>query len=299
MKNDIKNHADKRFKALVTLAAYEGKQPEECVSDTRLAEFIDQRLGSEEREEILAHLNLCQACFSRCMHASSLSSPEKKRGDLIRNAYKLFAGVATAATIIFCVLISGLFPPTISTRIDNAYHVLLKSNDKNSLTIPELPWEIKNKSYSFAAVKRKETLNQAFAGGLYSGKIMFDKSVERIMPDFLVDRATGAAINWEDTPYETYYQLGRWCFFIKVLPADLAGVKEGFAKEQGKIVTGFITRLEKVNETGLSSGNTELALNRLRGIKMFLDLKTTVITEKKSMKRLKGEVAIIGQLLAP
>ncbi len=289
--NDIKNE---RLEALITLASSEEKTVGECLSDETVAAFLDQKLTPEKRTEVIEHIGSCPVCLSQCTGVIS-SLNEQKKETLNRKILAPVVGFAVAAVLVLFLYMpeTGKTDGFVNNFYKEAGFSESANNQNYNFTPVALPWEGKNKQYSFASGLNLGDSEKAFCQGLYDGRKVITKTAnqEQInLPVFLNEDK-----NWQNTTYSVYYDLGKWCYLIKTIFKKNIAVTNNFTSQQEDYLATVISEIEN-SDYYKKNKEKELAMVRIKRVKTLFG--GEINSSPRKWKRIGSETDIIIQLLS-
>jgi len=242
---------DDRTRVRLALALTESEIKSECPSAEKLAELIDRRVDTTEKELLFRHLDTCSLCYRQWLEISSRNATET-HGRNLRKTRWTACGLATAvaACLVLVLWSAVLRQPQMSVLISSAYltavenRVTLKSLPPDR--IPVLPHETEiRRSLSR---EEKPPAAQAFTAGFNLGK---KELFTGISPD------RNAAADWTDTRWEPCFYLGRWCILLQTVCRSDREIPLSFWQQQNRI----LNRMDRLfSENYSATGMFELEL---------------------------------------
>jgi hypothetical protein len=250
---------EQRVKVLLALAAQEPFTTGNCPGDEQLAAFIDNRLGPEEREAMLHHLDACSQCYRIWLELRSETTTvaqetgrgkvvplqpaaEQRKAPAARKQY-LAAGMITALAACLLLFLWGppLRSPGLAELVDKSYRYSLdggffKTNAKGLRDL-SLPWEKPSVRYGFGGAAPVSEASRAFGAGLWDGKeILARGEPSKPLPSFLSPspplEGKPEKGSWMNGPQAPYYLLGRWCILLQAICRSESTVSPAFCSWQ-------------------------------------------------------------------
>jgi hypothetical protein len=275
-------------------------------SPDMLYDFFWERLDNAESDIVENHLDFCSVCHKELSHIRAVESELERsafpndekiawnrslpllsnmavhatglRQWIAVNPWRAVQAAGLVAVSVLFILWMGL--PGASERLDKminqSYHADYFQQIRLSKTRYDLPWETPAIGYGFASGAESTDASRAFGAGLWSGRQTIQKTETTTpIPDFLTPVRQKDAPNtkvWSNTPWNLYYQMGRWCFLIYAVSHVDHLAPPAFWEDQKKIV-GQLKEVyaEAAQKGGESGGVVEASLNELAS--EFVELK--------------------------
>lgn len=274
---------DERTMALLGAATGRGaaSPTETCLAEEAMAAYIDNRLGSAEREKVLAHLVRCPRCYREWLEAATfLSAPAAEhespvilhslpRGRNLTGFLSSWRLVLPAAAVVVVTAVIVFWPPTpdLAERIDSSYAGARASAPSEVAEIARalrLPWEQETLSFSGSAALPAQ---RAFGAGLWAGRAaLLGNAAFSAIPRDLAPPGQGS---WQDSAWADFYQLGRWVLVLRTLastaePAaqDWLSYREALSELRARLA--HRTGDEMAKRAVLSLDSIEPVLTRLQ-----------------------------------
>ncbi len=293
-------HQDDRKNVLLALAVQEEKTADPCPSDEQLAAFIDGRLNTDERENILKHLNACPSCYRQWLDISSILEEEQDAEPLSRIHIWERAASGLAFAMAAClVLFFNFYIPPVENLLTESYQTAFTQEMTfkydNMDKALSFPWEKTDQAYGFSPSDRSDPACRAFGAGLWSGRQELPKGKKATpMPRFLSlkwkDETGTKGDNWTETQWSPYFSMGRWCFLLRVVCMSDTDILPGFWDQQNLILKEIQKHFEKNGE------DARVVSQRLGNIKSVLNRNSP---GKKQRRIIVSELDMVIEHLSP
>lgn len=307
-----------RWGVLLALAAQRRAPPPTVhPSAEDLAAFSEGRLGSQDRERILAHLDACPDCYCEWLAVGDVllhpdRQPVSQRGrrwlaNLLRPGWNAFAwsgiGVALAACLALFSLGWPWRPETgLSGLVERAYDTastMPASRIQEVAAALELPWEGPALVYGFSTTAKEEAA-RAFAAGLWAGRAVLssgNRQPPARLPALLSPAQTdpAKARAWADTAWADYALLGRWIVLLQT--TCRANVDNpAFWVEQRSVADAVRKQFERHRE---ATDSTPPVLGVLQHLHAALHAPALAARHDRLCQRVEYETARLLALLTP
>ena len=291
--NKPENAIDNKTAAMIAIATEDNASNSVCISDERMAAFIDQRLDDAERSAVIQHLNVCNDCLHRCTGVTAAVSV--KQPSLLSKKWPV---LATACILLICLCIPVMKMMETQSYIENAYTSVsgaISENNTTAASQARLPWENQESSYGFNAGMRLTDPGKAFLSGMYSGKNrLYPNSIT--LPDFLESEKEKIDSSWAKTPWIINYKLGKWCYLMKVITEKQLEMDNTFSGKQAGYLSDVIREME--NQPVVSEkAKLKLALTRMKQLQHYFETASKNAGIKK-WGRLERETDILIHLMS-
>ncbi|KPA13570.1 hypothetical protein MHK_006235 [Candidatus Magnetomorum sp. HK-1] len=284
----------------LALCHFEDKQQEECLSDEILAALVGKRLSAEKYESALKHVDQCESCYIKWLEITSIcQEEEKKHKKYIKYSKQI---IPTFMALAASILLVFYFAIQQEDLIEQSYNMALTNNTlfkelNKQKEIADLPWEnsINNEfqpsMLAFGHFQLTTLQELSFGSGLWEGrKKVFDSERKKSCPDFLSPHSiTDLDIkDWKTSPWSFYYELGKWCFLMKVLCKTYADIPSSLWHKQMIIIDYLKETLP--NDKYISN------LDRTLINEIFQEIKQELIKLEKTPGNMKNRHLVFKQL---
>jgi len=223
-----------RSLALLSIAARQRDSADSaCPPDDRLAAFIEGRLNGEPRQEMLAHLNRCPACYRHWLEAADFviaAAPPVRPGGhgVLAGGWQdirkwlgseWIALPLAAAAVALALWVMPLIPKSIETALDDDYVAVLAENPGRFAAVVAampVPWG-SGEILSFSDAPSQAPPARAFAAGLWEGQKTLAGRAAEPLPGELAALGKEA---WDRSQWSAYHALGRWSALAWTLSQD-------------------------------------------------------------------------------
>jgi hypothetical protein len=244
----------------------------ECLSDEQLVAFINRELGRKQRQQVLAHLNSCQACYHLWLETASYSqsfepvkpsdwlTPFYARLLTIRqyllDSWKLAVPVAVVTMLAMAMLWRPLMVATIGEQIDAGYAQLRNSSLPKDFHFPG------GGALGFSPFS-VSTEALAFKAGIWTGEATLREETIRL-PNSL--NPPSGVSSWSSSQWADEYELGRWVALLWVNVTQEVERSPTFWQQQSAVAEILRNRFAQRSSTEI----VEEAMTTLKTIQPWL-----------------------------
>jgi hypothetical protein len=288
---------DDKMKVLLALGATEPPPAGACPSDEKLAAFVDNRLGPEERNSVFKHLDACSSCYRQWLDISAIREEESGKSVPVVQARKKkiywssgFA-VAAAACLVLILWRTALRSPEMADMLAKSYKTALRNEMSLKHVepgrIPRLPWEVERTRGEHS--KPDSSASRAFTEGFTSGRDELAEDKDTISMD---------SEKWDKTKWAPCFFLGRWCVLLQSVCQSGLEMPSSFWEQQSEVSVQIEEMFNKWNDTE-ETYETKLVKKALKRIKPILKGKPSGVQDSGSIcRRLEPELEAIKASLS-
>ncbi len=269
-----------RTLALLGVAATKKPQDKPCPPENIMSAFIENRVNSETRALMLAHLNRCEDCYFTWEQLGTfvvqqdeqvLEQHNGKKAGFFQHFESWCTSWGSWQTIIPALALASLaialviqLPDTPDQDIYSAPSMAAVTLDADALanSINQLPVPWKSQTFGFTK-SNYSTSAKAIGAGIWSARKTLLNSKDPLPAELVSE----PAINWQDSEWRDYYAFGKWTLSTWILArADHVEQPQWVLLNQSlrTLETGF----EKRQDSELEA---KIALQTLSKLKVSLD----------------------------
>ncbi|MEE4358196.1 MAG: hypothetical protein V2I97_17125 [Desulfococcaceae bacterium] len=287
-------------------------------SPEMLYDYVLGWSDEKDTERVMDHIAFCGICAKEVMQIRAVENDadgEKTVSEKIFSWKKIWKKTrerlqsyrftplqlipAAAVGMAACLLV-WLWGDRPVSRLDKmisrSYHLefLQAVPDGNIL----LPWEKADTAYGFTSPHSLSEASGAFGAGLWTGRQILGKSELSEMPEFLTPgwQKRGAE-EWTETPWDVYFQMGKWCLLLNSLSSSAENIPASFWEKQVETVDYILTKYESAKEKGAE--NPKIVRDTLNTVREACIQLKTQPEGKKIRKKLAYELENLITYISP